>query len=250
MTNTTLKKPSALVTGASRGIGAAIAKKLAQKGYFVWVNYASHGEEAKKVVTEIQAHGGEAQSIQFDVSDPSAVDQAFEQIAKDSGSLSVLVNNAGINRDGLILRLKDEDIENLLAINLKGTIYCTRAASKQMLRNKKGSIIQISSVVGETGNPGQSVYSATKAGIIGFSKSIAKELATRKIRVNVVTPGYIQTEMTEVLTEEQKEEILRRIPLGSMGSPEDVAECVAFLASDSSQYITGQIIGVNGGLYI
>jgi len=241
---------NALVTGGSRGIGASISIRLAKAGYHVWVNYTSNAAAAEKVVSEIIATGGKAQSIAFDVSDSKAVDTAFDQIQKTSGALKVLVNNAGINRDGLLLRLSDDDLEKTLSVDLKGAIYCTRAAAKQMLRAKAGSIIQISSVVGEMGNAGQTAYSAAKAGLIGFSKSTARELASRNIRVNTITPGYIHTDMTEALTEAQKEEILRRIPLGTLGEPSDVAHLVAFLASEESRYITGQVIGVNGGMYM
>ena len=172
------------------------------------------------------------------------------QARKSFGPLSVLVNNAGINVDSLLIRMKDTDLDRTLAVDLKGAIYCTRAASKQMMRERSGSIIQISSVVGEAGSAGQSAYAAAKSGLIGFSKSIAKELGSRNVRINVVTPGYITTEMTETLTESQKEAILRTVPLGFLGAPEDVASLVAFLASPSSRYLTGQVIGINGGMYM
>ncbi len=243
-------KPNALVTGASRGIGAEIAKHLARSGHLVWVNYQSNKERAEQVVSEITALGGSAKSIQFNVSVSSEVDAAFDEIAKTHGPLTTLVNNAGITIDGLLLRLKDEDLEKTLSVDLKGAIFCTRAAAKQMIRKRQGSIIQISSVVGEMGNAGQAAYAAAKAGLIGFSKSVAKELASRRVRVNVVTPGFISTEMTESLTDVQKEAILRGIPLGFFGSPADVAALVSFLASPASQYITGEVIGVSGGMYI
>lgn len=249
-TPTENKKPVALVTGASRGLGASIAKALARDGYHVIINYASNEAKAISVVDAIRATGGEASAYRFSVGSSTEVDQNFEQITKNHGPIAVLVNNAGITIDGLLLRLKDEDLEKTLDIDLKGAIYCSRAAAKSMLRNKKGSIVHISSVIGEMGNAGQSAYAAAKAGLIGFSKSVARELASRQIRSNVITPGYIQTDMTESLTQEQKEGILRTIPLGSMGQPEDVASLVCFLASDQSRYITGQVIGVNGGMYI
>jgi 3-oxoacyl-[acyl-carrier protein] reductase len=242
-------QPTALVTGASRGIGAAIAKQLARDGHRVFVNYASNESRAQEVVQAIRAAGGEGEAIRFDVADSSAVDAAFETITKE-GPLAVLVNNAGVTVDSLLLRLKDEDLERTLDIDLKGAIYCTRAACKSMMRARQGSIIQISSVIGESGNAGQSAYAAAKAGLIGFSKSVAKELASRGIRVNVVAPGYIATEMTAALTEAQKEAILRAVPLGFLGEPKDVAALVAFLAASASRYVTGQVIGVNGGLYM
>jgi 3-oxoacyl-[acyl-carrier protein] reductase len=178
------------------------------------------------------------------------VDEKFDWIAKNRGQLKVLVNNAGITIDGLIVRLKDEDLDKTLDVDLKGAIYCSRAATKTMMRAREGSIIQIASVVGEMGNAGQSAYAAAKAGLIGFSKSVAKELGSRQVRCNVVTPGYIDTEMTGALTEAQKEAILRTIPLGFFGSTADVAALVSYLASPASRFITGQVIGVNGGMYM
>jgi 3-oxoacyl-[acyl-carrier protein] reductase len=240
----------ALVTGASRGIGAAIAKELAKNGFHVLVNYASKEDKARVVVQDILAAGGTAELCGFDVSKSEQIDEKFKWIAEKFGTLSVLVNNAGITIDSLLLRLKDEDLDRTLSVDLKGAIYCTRAAAKLMLKARQGSIVQISSVIGESGNAGQSAYAAAKAGLIGFTKSVAKELASRSVRVNAVTPGFIGTEMTEVLTDAQKEAILRSVPLGSIGSPEDVSSLVAFLASPKSRYITGQVIGVNGGLYM
>lgn len=246
----TSTKPVALVTGASRGIGASIAEKLAKDGFHVLINYTSNESKAREVQTRIQAEGGSADICQFDVSNSAQVDEKFDWIAKTFGPVNVLVNNAGITIDSLLLRLKDEDLDKTLNIDLKGAIYCCRAAAKQMMRERKGSMIQVSSVIGEMGNAGQSAYAAAKAGMIGFAKSMAKELASRQIRVNVVTPGFIATDMTGVLTDAQKEAILRTVPLGNLGQPEDVANLVAFLASPASRYITGQVIGVNGGLYI
>jgi 3-oxoacyl-[acyl-carrier protein] reductase len=240
----------ALVTGGSRGIGAAICERLGREGFHVVVNFASSEAKAKEVVDRITAAGGHASLSHFDVSNSAQVDQKFDEIAKNIGPVSVLVNNAGVTIDGLLLRLKDEDLEKTLAIDLKGAIYCTRAATRQMMRERSGSIIQISSVIGETGNAGQSAYAAAKAGLIGFTKSVAKELASRQVRANVITPGYITTDMTGALTEAQKEAILRTVPLGFLGVPEDVASLVAYLASPSSRYITGQVIGINGGMYM
>lgn len=244
------QKPIALVTGASRGIGAAIALRLAQDGHYVFINYASNENKAREVLEQITCAGGEGELCGFDVSHSQQVDEKLDAIAKTKGPIRTLVNNAGIAIDSLLLRLKDEDLERTLSIDLKGAIYCTRAVAKQMMRERQGSIIQISSLVGECGNAGQGAYAAAKAGLIGFSKSIAKELGSRKVRVNVVTPGFITTDMTEALTDAQKEAILRSVPLGFFGAPEDVSSLVAFLASPNSRYITGQVIGVNGGMYM
>lgn len=244
------KAPVALVTGASRGIGTAIARRLAKDGYRVMINYSSNESRARDVKQQIEAEGGLAEICGFDVSNSTQVDEKFGWIAENFGPVAVLVNNAGITIDGLLLRLKDEDLDKTLDIDLKGAIYCTRAAAKQMMRARTGSIIQISSVIGEMGNAGQAAYAAAKAGLIGFSKSVAKEMASRQIRVNVITPGFIETEMTGALTEAQKEAILRSVPLGYIGSTDDVSSLVSFLASPGSRYVTGQIIGVNGGLYM
>lgn len=240
----------ALVTGASRGIGSAIAERLARDGFTVVVNYSASEARAREVQQKIEAHGGKAVLCGFDVSSSAQVTEKLDWIAKEVGPISVLVNNAGITIDALLMRLKDEDLDRTLNIDLKGAIYCTKVASRQMMRARSGSIINISSVIGEMGNAGQSAYAAAKAGLIGFTKSAAKELASRAIRVNVVTPGFISTEMTGALTEDQKEAILRGVPLGTLGAPEDVASLVAFLAGPESRYITGQVIGVNGGLYM
>lgn len=248
MTNSTA--PLALVTGASRGLGAAIAERLAAAGYTVAINFASAEEKAKALQSKIEAAGGKAVLAKFNVADSKEVDAAIEKLESAHGSIQVLVANAGITIDSLLMRLKDEDLDRTLDVDLKGAIYCVRAASRGMMKARNGSVILISSVVGEMGNAGQSAYAAAKAGLIGFAKSVAKELASRKIRCNVVAPGYIQTDMTGALTESQKDAILRSIPLGSLGHPEDVAETVAFLASPGARYITGQVIGVNGGMYI
>lgn len=250
-TNTIQKPKLALVTGASRGIGAAIAIRLAKEGFHVLINYASSEAKATQVREKIMAAGGMADLCPFDISNPTQVEEKFEFIKKTYGYLSVLVNNAGMTVDSLLIRMKDEDLDKIISVDLKGAIYCTRAAAKQMIRARDNcSIIQISSVIGESGNPGQSAYAAAKAGLIGFSKSAAKEVGSRQIRVNVVTPGFITTDMTEALTEEQKGAILQNVPLGFFGEPEDVASLVAFLARNESRYITGQVIGINGGMYM
>jgi len=244
------KKSLALVTGASRGIGAAIAQRLARDGFHVIINYTSNEGRALELQAKIQTEGGHADICQFDVSSSEQVAEKFDWIQKTLGRLSVLVNNAGVTVDGLLVMMKDADLEKTLDVDLKGAIYCSRAAAKQMMRERQGSIIQIASVVGEMGNAGQSAYSAAKSGLIGFSKSVARELASRQVRCNVVAPGYIMTDMTGALTETQKEAILRSVPLGFMGEPEDVASLVSFLASSASRYLTGQVIGVNGGMYM
>ena len=242
-------KPVALVTGGSRGIGAAIAQKLGTQGFHVIVNYVSNEAKAQEVVEKITAAGGTAEALRFDVKDEDEMVAAFATISK-KGPLEVLVNNAGISEDGLILRMKKDSLMRTLETNLVAAILTSREAAKLMMKNRKGSIIQISSVVGESGNAGQVAYSAAKAGMLGLTKSLAKEIASRHIRVNAVTPGYIETDMTHSLNEAQKSAIIQGIPLGYLGQPEDVAELVGFLASSQSKYITGQVIGVNGGLYI
>ncbi len=247
---TTNTKPVALVTGGSRGLGAAICETLAKKGFHVIVNYSSNEAKALEVKKKIEAAGGSADICGLNVADSAQVDEKFEWITTTFGPVKCLVNNAGVTIDGLLMRLKNEDLDRTLDIDLKGAIFCTRAATKGMMKARDGVILNISSVVGEMGNAGQSAYAAAKAGLIGFSKSVAKELASRGIRCNVITPGYIQTDMTGALTEAQKEAILRAIPLGSMGTPEDVAELCGFLASPAARYITGQVIGINGGMYI
>lgn len=248
--STTPTKPVALVTGGSRGIGAAICKRLAADGFHVVVNYAASEAKAREVVEAIKATGGSASTLGFDVSNSADVDTKIDQIAKEFGPIYALVNNAGITIDGLLMRMKDEDLDKTLNVDLKGAIFCTRAVTRQMMRARQGSIIQISSVIGEMGNAGQAAYSAAKAGLIGFSKSVAKELGSRGIRCNVITPGFIETDMTQALTQEQKEAILRTIPLGFLGSVEDVSSVVSFLAAPASRYVTGQVIGVNGGMYM
>lgn len=248
MTDTT--RPVALVTGASRGIGAAIACRLGREGFHVLVNYASNEAKAQKVLDEITQNGGSGELCGFDISNDQEIEAKFSEIHKKHSALAVLVNNAGITIDGLLLRQKTEDLDKTLQIDLRGAMLCTREAAKKMVRAKSGSIIQISSVVGESGNPGQSAYAAAKSGLIGYTKSVAKELASRGIRANVITPGFIGTDMTESLTPDQKEAIFRSIPLGYMGEPEDIAASVAFLASPDSRYITGQVLGVNGGMYM
>jgi len=238
----------ALVTGAARGIGQVIAMALAEPGLTVYINDVAHWEEAAKTQRGIEEKGGAARVIEFDVTSAAAVEQAVDRIVKESGRLDILVNNAGITRDNLIVRMKEEDWDLVLAVNLKGAYNCIRAAAKPMIKQRSGRIINISSVVGAMGNPGQANYVASKAGLMGLTKAVARELASRQITVNAVAPGFITTEMTEALPEKTKELMLAQIPLNRFGTPEEVAYAVAFLASEQAAYITGQVIHVNGGM--
>ncbi|HEY8909202.1 MAG TPA: 3-oxoacyl-[acyl-carrier-protein] reductase [Desulfosporosinus sp.] len=240
----------AIVTGSGRGIGRAIALELAAAGAKVVVNYAGRSDKAEETVELIREAGGESLAIQADVSLADDVDRLMQTTLDHFGKIDILVNNAGITRDSLLLRMKEADWDAVLATNLKGVFLCTKAVSKGMLKQRSGTIVNISSVVGLAGNAGQANYAAAKAGIIGFSKSIAKEFAPRGIRVNVVAPGYINTDMTETLPEGVRNEILRAIPLGRMGQPEDVARVVKFLVSPEASYITGQTLCVDGGMEI
>lgn len=241
--------PTALVTGGSRGIGRTIAATLAATGLQVYFTYVSRAEEAERTVAAIEKDGGKAFGFRVDVCDSQAVTAFFQENVRDRVDLRVLVNNAGITRDGLMLRMKDEDFDRVLATNLRGAFLCLREAAKIMTRQRHGRVINISSVVGQMGNAGQINYSAAKAGLIGMTKSAARELASRSITVNAVAPGFIETDMTAALPEETREAYARSIPLGRLGSAQDVADAVAFLASDRASYITGQVLAVNGGLY-
>ena len=240
----------AIVTGSGRGIGRAIALELAGAGVKVIVNYAGRVDKAEETVELIRAAGGDCLAVQADVSQAADVDRLIKTTLDHFGKINILVNNAGITRDSLLLRMKEADWDAVLATNLKGVFLCTKAVSKGMLKQRSGVIVNISSVVGLSGNAGQANYAAAKAGIIGFSKSIAKEFASRGIRVNVVAPGYISTDMTETLAEEMQTEVLRAIPLGRLGKPEDVAKVVRFLVSPEASYITGQTLCVDGGMEI
>lgn len=240
----------AVVTGASRGIGRAIALKLASRGAFVVVNYNGSKDRAEEVKKEIEAAGGKAEVYQCNVSDFEKCQAFIQDVIKTYGRLDILVNNAGITRDGLLMKMSEADFDSVIETNLKGTFNTIRFASRQMLKQRSGRIINMSSVVGIAGNAGQANYASSKAGVIGLTKAVARELASRGITVNAIAPGFIETEMTEVLSDAVKEASVAQIPLGRFGKPEDIAKTAAFLASDDAGYITGQVIQVDGGMAI
>jgi len=246
----TLKGKVALVTGGSRGIGRAVSVRLAVQGAFVFVNYARNEQAARETHRLIGEAGGEGKAVCFDVADYKASTDAIAGLIKEKGRIDILVNNAGESRDGLLVRMKEQDWDRVIDTNLKGAFNCCRAVSYAMMKQRGGRIINVSSVVALSGNAGQANYSASKAGIIGLTKSLARELAPRGICVNAVAPGLIITDMTSAMTEEQREKVLGEIPLSRLGTPDDVAGVVVFLASDEAGYITGQVVGVNGGLYM
>lgn len=245
-----MDRPVAIVTGASRGIGRAIALRLATDGAHVVVHYASQIDAARDTLAALEAAGGSGELAAFDIADGRAVRDTVGEIAKRLGRIDTLVNNAGMTIDNLVLRLDDEDWDRVLGVNLRGTFACTKAAARTMLRARYGRIVNITSVVGAMGNAGQSAYAAAKAGIVGFTKSVARELAGRNITVNAVAPGFIDTDMVAGLPEAVREEYVRQIPVGRLGRVEEVADVVAFLARPEAAYITGQVIAVNGGLYM
>ena len=246
----TMKESVALVTGGSRGIGRAICLELARRGAAVAVNYAGNEQAARETVEACRALGVEAEAFQADVADPAACEELVKAVKDRFGRLDILVNNAGITRDGLLMTAKEEDFSRVLDTNLKGAYFCMKAASKVMMRQRYGRIISMSSVVGLRGNPGQTNYAASKAGILGLTKAAAKELATRGITVNAVAPGFIETDMTAAMPEKAKEAMLTTIPAGRPGAPEDVAQAVAFFAEKDSAYITGQVLCVDGGMAV
>lgn len=243
-----LKGKTAVITGASRGIGRAIAIKLAKLGVNIVVNYRNSYEAVQEVVKEIQDLGATALAVQCDISSYSDVENMMKKSVEEFGTIDILVNNAGITKDGLLMRMKEEDFDSVIDINLKGAFNCTRHVSAIMLKQRSGRIINISSVSGLTGNAGQVNYSSAKAGILGMTKAVARELASRNVTCNAVAPGYIQTDMTDGLSEKVKDTIMSTIPLKRLGMPEDVANAVAFLASEEASYITGQVINVDGGM--
>jgi 3-oxoacyl-[acyl-carrier protein] reductase len=239
---------TAIVTGASRGIGREIALLLAKEGARVAVNYSGSKDKADEVVKLIADAGGEAFAIQADVSDADSVKNMIDQTLERFGSIDILVNNAGITKDNLLMRMKDDEWDDVININLKGVFLCTKGVTRQMMRQRAGKIVNVASIVGVSGNPGQANYVAAKSGVIGFTKTVAQELASRNINVNAVAPGFITTDMTDALNEEVKNQMLSVIPLGKLGNPEDVAKTVLFLLSDDAAYITGQTIHVDGGM--
>ncbi len=238
----------ALVTGGSRGIGQAICMRLASLGAYVLINYASNRKAAEGVLAAIAKGGGKGALLPFDVSDFQGVKEAISGAIEEHGPVQILVNNAGITRDGLLARMKEEDWDAVLSVNLKGAFNCTKVVAMPMMKSRWGRIINIGSVVGTMGNAGQTNYAASKAGLEGFTKSLAREMASRGITANLVAPGFIETDMTAALSKKMRDRLIDQIPLGRMGRPEDVAAAVAFLASDDASYITGHVLHVNGGL--
>jgi len=243
-----LQGKNALVTGGSRGIGRAIALELAKQGANVAINFTSNENKALEVVKEIEGHGVTAISIKGNVTDTADVENMISTFNENFDTLDILVNNAGITKDNLLIRMKEEDWDGVMDVNLKGVFLATKAVARKMMKQKSGKIINVSSVVGVMGNPGQGNYCASKAGVIGFTKSIAKELGGKNITVNAVAPGFIETDMTEVLSDKAKEAMLGSVPLKRPGQPEDVARLISFLSSEDADYITGQVIHVDGGM--
>ena len=242
-----LQNKVALITGGAQGIGKTISEELVQNGAHVVLGDVNL-EGAQTTAEAINNNGGSASAVKIDVSNPAEVKQVFDSILKDKKPIDIMINNAGITRDGLMIRMKEADWDRVLNINLKGTFLCSQQAAKQMMKQKSGAIVNIASIVGVMGNFGQANYSASKAGVIGLTKTLAREVASRGIRVNAVAPGFIDTEMTRVLDASVRQCLIEQIPMAKLGLPEDVARCVAFLVSDRSSYITGQVINVNGGM--
>ena len=240
----------ALITGGSRGIGKDIAKKLASHGAYVLINYASNQEAAEETLGEIERDGGSGRVVGFDVSDFDEVQKSVGELSNELNGIQILVNNAGIRNDGLLMRMGEEDWGRVMDINLKGTFNCTKAVCRGMFKNRYGRIVNIISTAGEVGNPGQANYSASKAGIIGFTKSTAKEFSSRGITVNAVSPGFVETDIIADLNEDMRKKYLEAIPLGRFGRVEDISSVVCFLISEGASYITGEVIRVNGGIYM
>ena len=245
-----LDEKVALVTGGSRGIGRAVSEALAEHGAHVIVNYVKGEAAAREVAEGITKAGGKAEILGFDVADSKACETAIEDVVKRHGRLDVLIANAGISIDGLLLRMKEDDLDRLMQVNVKGSLACAKASLRSMMRAKSGRIVFMSSVVGEMGNVGQTAYAASKAALIGAAKSIAREYASRNITVNVVSPGFIDTDMTSNMTDAMKEQLVKVVPLGRTGTARDVAGACLYLASDEANYVTGQVLRVNGGMYV
>lgn len=244
----TLEGQVALVTGSSRGIGAVIARRFAEAGAKIALNYNASLAAATEVMDSINANGGDAMMIAGDVSDETSSQETIKAVVERFGRIDILVNNAGIHRDRLLLRMSPADFDEVLQVNLRGAFLCTKYAMPHLIRQHYGRVVNVSSVVGLTGNPGQANYAAAKAGLIGFTKAVAREVASRNVTVNAVAPGYIATGMAEDLTEEQRQQILERIPMGRFGTSEDVAETILFLSSKGAGYLTGQVLTIDGGL--
>jgi len=246
----TLDGKTAVVTGGSRGIGRSVSQRLADMGCTVYVNYVNRADAAEETVALIRSRGGTGEIVQFDVADFTGTQDAFKTIISAAGSIDILVNNAGIARDGLVALMKEADWDAVLDTNLKGVFSCTKAAVRSMMKKRWGRIVNISSIVGFSGNAGQVNYAAAKAGMVGLTKSLAREFASRKITVNCIAPGYIVTDMTDQLDETVKEKMLGEIPMGTLGEAEDIAAAVAYLVSEEAGYVTGQTLHVNGGMYM
>ena len=240
----------AIVTGGSRGIGRAVSIALAEAGAFVLVNYRSNEDAANETLRVLEEAGGKGEALAFDVADPESVDSAIKDAAKRHGRIDILVNNAGISIDQLLLRVSVQDLETTWATNVNGALFCAKACIRPMMRNKWGRVINLSSVVAESGNPGQVVYSSSKAALLGMTRSLAREYASRGITVNAVAPGFIETDMTADLPDAAREGIIEQTPVGRIGRPEEVAAAVVFLASEEASYITGQVVRVNGGMHV
>jgi 3-oxoacyl-[acyl-carrier protein] reductase len=250
MSSMILQGQIALVTGASRGIGRAIALSLSRAGAHVIVNYRGNQAAADESLSAIQAQGGQGEICPFDIAEEAQVEAAVKNIVDRHQKIDILVNNAGVTADGLLMRMKLADWDQVIGINLKGTVLCTKAVSRVMIRQHSGRIVNLSSVVGQMGNVGQSLYAASKAGVIGFTKAVAREVASRGVTVNVVAPGFIETDMTQRLPEKLREEFLHAIPLGRFGTCDEVADMILFLAGPGAAYVTGQVFSINGGLYM